>query len=515
MTGSPATTDAAPGSAPGSIPGTTPGATPAPGNAPGASHAPTLYVDLDGTLTQSDLMVESLIGLLKTDLHSIWALPGWLMQGKPTLKRRLTEKAMPHVEELPYWPQVLTYLHEQRSQGRRLILATAADPQAAQRVAEHLGLFDGVLASSAQRNLKGKAKLEAIREDADGEPFAYLGDCAADEPIWAAASERLMAGGNAKLHRRVTRDGRPCTVLVERGPVLGPLFAAMRPRQWVKNGLLLVPMLAGHAVTADNLLSVFIGIVCFCLAASSIYLINDTLDVHADRTHPTKSRRPIAAGRLSILHAVSAVPALMGAALLIALIFLPVAFLIWLLTYLAVTLLYSVNLRSRMLVDVIALAGLYALRIFAGGAVVGIVPSFWLLTLSIFLFLSLGFLKRYAELRNMADEATAHPEEPARHTERSYTPEDRGLIQLMGVVSGYAAAVVLCLYLNDPISTELYAKPALLWPVVPLFLYWISRIWLIAQRGQMNEDPVAWAVGDRVSWVLVLGVMLLAMLASG
>lgn len=503
MTGSPATTDADP------APGITPGI------ASGTTAAPTLYVDLDGTLIQSDLLVESAIGLVKTDATSLWSVPGWWMQGRAVLKRQLTERAMPDPEELPYRPEVLAYLNGQRAAGRRLVLATAADRQAADRVAEHLGLFDDVLASDGQHNLKGRAKLEAIRQHSGGHAFAYLGDCAADEPIWAEASERLIAGGTPALAQRVQRDGGGCTVVVERGPVVGALFAAMRPRQWVKNGLLFVPMLAGHAVTADNVLSVFIGVLCFCLAASSIYLVNDTLDVHADRTHPTKSRRAIAAGRLSILHAVAAVPLLIVTALLVSVFFLPWAFLGWLLTYLVVTLLYSVNLRSRMLVDVIALAGLYALRIFAGGAVVGIVPSFWLLTLSIFLFLSLGFLKRYAELRNMADQATAHPEEPARHTERSYTPEDRGLIQLMGVVSGYAAAVVLCLYLNDPISTKLYAKPALLWPVVPLFLYWISRIWLIAQRGKMNEDPVAWAVGDRVSWVLVLGVMLLAMLASG
>ncbi len=496
---------------------TGPAATPTPDASapPSTSGGATLYVDLDGTLIQSDLLVESAIGLVKTDPAALWSLPGWLMQGRAVLKRRLTDRAMPDPAELPYRPQVLDYLRGQRAAGRRLILATAADRRAADRVADHLGLFDGILASDGHHNLKGSAKLEAIREHAAGQPFAYLGDCAADEPIWAAAGERLMAGGDAKLHRRVTRDGQACTVLAERGPVMAALFVAMRPRQWVKNGLLFVPMLAGHAVTAENLLSVFIGIVCFCLAASSIYLVNDTLDVHADRTHPTKSRRPIPAGRLSIPHALAAVPILILASLLISAVFLPWAFLGWLVTYLVVTLLYSVNLRSRLLIDVITLAGLYALRIFAGGAVVDISPSFWLLTLSIFLFLSLGFVKRYAELRSIADEEATTHAASTRHSDRSYTPEDRGLIQLMGVVSGYAAAIVLCLYLNDPISTELYARPELLWPVVPLFLYWISRIWLIAQRGRMNEDPVAWAVGDRLSWVLGLTVLLLAMLASG
>ncbi|MBB6430782.1 UbiA family prenyltransferase [Algisphaera agarilytica] len=486
---------------------------------PGANDAsaigPSLYVDLDGTLIQSDLLIESAVGLVKADPASLWCVPGWLAQGRPMLKRQLAERAMPEASELPYRPEVLAYLREQRDQGRQLILATAADCPAAERVAEHLGLFDDVLATDGQTNLKGKAKLEAIRKHADGQPFAYMGDSSADEPIWAEADERLMAGGNEKLYQRVTSDGGACRAFEMQGPAWGALLAGMRPRQWVKNGLLLVPMLAGHAVTAGNLLSVFWGIVCFCLAASSIYLVNDTLDVHADRTHPTKSRRPIASGRLPIPTAIAAVPVLMGTALLFAAVFLPIEFLGWLVAYLVVTVLYSTTLRSRLLLDVITLAGLYALRIFAGGAVVQITPSFWLLTLSIFLFLSLGFLKRYAELRNMADEAATQPGEPARHTERGYLPEDRGLIQLMGVVSGYAGAVILCLYLNDPISKELYAKPAMLWPVVPLFVYWVSRIWLIAQRGHMNEDPVAWAVGDRVSWALVFGVMLLAMLASG
>ncbi|MEM8739287.1 MAG: UbiA family prenyltransferase [Planctomycetota bacterium] len=479
-----------------------------------STAAPPLYVDLDGTLIKSDLLIETAIGLVKQDPASLWSVPGWLLQGRPTLKRRLAERAMPDPADLPYRTEVLAYLGEERERGRRIILATAADRHAAERIAEHVGLFDEVLATDGPVNLKGGEKLKAIQADAGGQPFAYLGDCLADEPIWAEAQERFMAGGSDALLRRVEADGRGCRVLAPREPTTGPLFAAMRPRQWVKNGLLFVPMLAGHAVSADNVLSVLIGIVGFCLAASSIYLVNDTLDVHADRTHPTKSRRPIAAGRLPITHAILAALVLMGLSLLIALTLLPWAFTGWLLTYLGLTLMYSVNLRSRMLIDVITLAGLYALRIFAGGAVVAIAPSFWLLTLSVFLFLSLGFLKRYAELHNMAHE-TAVAGEPSRHSDRSYVPADRGLVQQMGVVSGYAAAVVLCLYLNDPTDPDLYATPEILWPVVPLFLYWISRIWLIAQRGKMNEDPVAWAVGDRVSWVLVLVVLLLAKLASG
>ncbi|MEM1108516.1 MAG: UbiA family prenyltransferase [Planctomycetota bacterium] len=477
------------------------------------SAAP-LYVDLDGTLIKSDLLIETAVGLIKHDGASVWSLPGWLLQGRPTLKRRLAERAMPNPDELPYRDKVVDYLREQRAGGRRIVLATAADRLAAERVAEHLGLFDDVLATDADHNLKGRAKLAAIREHADGQSFAYLGDCSADEPIWAEAEERLMAGGTEALRQRVAADGKGCRSLAERGPTLGPLLGAMRPRQWVKNGLLFAPMLAGHAVTADNLQSVILGVASFSLAASSIYLVNDTLDVHADRSHPTKSRRPIAAGRLPITRAILATPVLMGVSLLIALVFLPWAFTGWLLAYLALTLLYSVNLRGRMLVDVITLAGLYTLRIFAGGALVAITPSFWLLTMSVFLFLSLGFLKRYAELHNTAEELAAESESP-RHSERGYLPEDRGLIQQMGVVSGYAAAVVLCLYLNDPSSTTLYARPELLWPVVPLFLYWVSRVWLIAKRGKMKEDPVAWAVGDRVSWAMVLGVMVLALWASG
>lgn len=471
---------------------------------------PTLYVDLDGALVCTDILIESVVASVKSDPKTLLLIPGWMIKGRPALKRGLAARAMPPVESLPYRPEVIEYLRRRRETGR-LVLATAADRSVAERIAEHLGLFDDVLATEPGVNLKGAAKLRAIREHAGDEPFAYLGDSTADLPIWAEASERLLAGGTPSLQRRVEADGKPARPLVHR-PAIGPaLFAAMRPRQWIKNGLLLAPILAGHAVTLGNFASVLVGIVCFSLAASSVYLINDVLDVNADRSHPSKSRRAIASGRLSLLHAIAASPVFIGLAILLALVCLPLAFVGWLLAYLAITFLYCVYLRSRLLLDVITLAGLYTLRVFAGGAVVDIQPSFWLLTLAVFLFLSLGFLKRFAELHNSVDQATVDVKHPSA---RNYTPADRGLLQTMGVVSGYAAAVVLCLYLNDPTSRELYTRPAILWLVVPLLLYWVSRAWLFAQRGKMNEDPVAWAVGDRVSWLFVVTTFVLAWLAT-
>jgi 4-hydroxybenzoate polyprenyltransferase/phosphoserine phosphatase len=468
-----------------------------------------LFVDLDGTLISSDVLVESAIGLLRMHPASLFSILGWLLQGRPTLKLRLAERAMPDIAALPYRESVLQILREQRDQGRRIYLATAADRLIAEAVGRHLDLFDGVIATDRSDNCKGAAKLQAIRQIVGQEPFAYMGDASADLPIWAKAQEAIVVSASRELQKRAAAGGAKVQAIDGGKGQLLPLLEAMRPMQWVKNLLLFTPMLAGHLVTTANVLVVLMGFVCFCLAASSIYLVNDVLDMHADRRHRTKCRRPIASGRLRIFTALGVWPILLVASLVLSLAVMPGVFTSMLLAYLATTLLYSLEFRQRLLLDVVVLAGLYTLRIFAGAVVILILPSFWLLAMSGLLFLSLAFLKRYVELCTMGPQET---DEPANS--RRYIYRDREAIGSIGIASGFASAIVLCLYVHSDNVTVLYSDPTMLWPIVPLFLYWISRIWIIAGRGRMADDPVAWTITDRVSWIVGLLAVLLTMLAA-
>jgi 4-hydroxybenzoate polyprenyltransferase len=238
----------------------------------------------------------------------------------------------------------------------------------------------------------------------------------------------------------------------------------------------------------------------FGLCASSVYLLNDLLDLADDRYHHSKRNRPFAAGRLSIKSGLIACPILLVGAFAGALWLLPAQFSGALIVYYILTLAYSLSLKRRMVVDVIALAVLYTMRIIAGAAAFNLSLSFWMLAFSMFLFLSLALVKRYAEL---------HDARSKGHTEktpgRGYFPDDLQMISSLGAASGYLAVVVLALYIDDQANPDLYAYPHLIWLACPLLLFWTTRVWSLTHRGQMHEDPVVFAIRDRTS--LVVGVL--------
>lgn len=291
----------------------------------------------------------------------------------------------------------------------------------------------------------------------------------------------------------------------------GALLEAARPHHWLKNGLLFVPMWLGHDVTIGNALLVLIGAACFSAMASAGYLVNDLLDVAADRGHRTKRLRPIAAGRLSVGTArVAAGIAVVGATVVSAAA-LGGAFTALLLLYLGLTLVYSTWLKRLALVDVVMLAGLYTLRLFAGGVAVDVELSSWLLAFSTFVFLSLAFAKRYTEVVLHTDEAEASGE-PVQV--RGYLTVDAPLLIQFGVASTFAAVMVFAMYLDSATVTDLYQRPRVLWLLLPVMLYWLGRVWLMTSRGSMNDDPVVFALRDRVSWACGAVAVLLVMLAN-
>lgn len=466
-----------------------------------------VYVDLDGSLVATDCLVESLVQLLRRRPGDGLRVLPRLLGDRAALKAWVAARAQPDPSRLPYRPEVLAWIRAAREQGRPVVLATASHESVARAVAAHLGLFDDVLASDDVTNRKGDLKREAIEKHAGSRPFDYLGNDRADLPVWRAAGRALVAAPSAATRAAAAAVG-DVEVVVERGSALRALWRAARPYQWSKNALVAVPLVLAHRPEADLAAKVGLVFACFCAISSSTYLWNDVLDVEADRAHPRKRQRPFASGALSIPLGLGVAGVGVALGLGTAALLLPGAATLALATYLGLTLAYSLDLKERLFVDVLVLAGLYTVRVLAGGFAAGVPVSPWLLAFSLFFFLSLAFVKRYAELLGARDRRV---DSLAR---RSYRVEDLGLVETMGVASGYLSVLVLGLYVSNDDVTRLYPRPELLWLVSPLMLYWITRMWFLARRRELDEDPVLFAVRDPASYVVGVAVGAIGLLAA-
>ncbi len=466
-----------------------------------------LCVDLDGTLAKSDTLVDSLLVLARRRPALLPGLLRQLFRGKAAFKAYVTAHTALDVAHLPYNSQVLRFLEEQRQQGREIYLATGANQALAERVAAHLKLFAGVLGSGAETNLTGNRKLAGLRAHLGEAEFDYIGNDTPDLPLLAHATEKLVANPSLRLRRKLASRGiRPAQVFEERAGTLESLLKALRPHQWAKNVLIFAPLLLAHSLAAKGLLAALLAFCCFSLTASATYIVNDLLDIEADRYHPQKRNRPFAAGDLSpIAGAAFALVLLLvafGGAYL-----LPRGFLGWLGIYLVSTLLYSSWLKRIPLVDVLILSGLYTLRLLVGSAATGFPISHWLAGFAGFLFFSLAIAKRYAELNNVRA-GGAVP-----RNGRGYILADIDQLRSFGTASAFAAVVVFANYISSLKVVELYRHPALLWLIMPLMLLWLCRVWLLASRGELHEDPVIFALTDRVSLLIGLVVAAVAFLA--
>jgi 4-hydroxybenzoate polyprenyltransferase/phosphoserine phosphatase len=470
-----------------------------------------LFVDLDGTLIRTDLLDEAVLTLLKRSLWRFLGALARLVHGRAAFKRAISEAVSPEIHQLPFRDEVLEFVAEQRSLGRKIILATAADSAWAQCVADKLGMFDAVLASDGARNRKGPAKLEAIqaycREHGYTE-FDYLADSCADLPIWREARGVYLVAPSGRLLRKVREFAEPAAILGTRTAFPSrPLIAALRPQQWVKNVLVFVPLVTSHNVFHIPLvMAALVAFVCFCLCASAVYVLNDLADINADRLHPTKRKRPFASGDLPVGWGPPLASGLLMLAFIVSALALPAGFSAALALYFATTCAYSFVAKRIVMLDVLMLAGLYTIRVLAGGMATGIVVSEWLMAFSMFLFVSLAFAKRYAELERLVrtNVGTA--------SGRGYLAADIGLIESIGPASGYIAVLVLALYVNGEQMKTLYRNPWPLWLVCPVLMYWISRVWIKAKRGELSEDPLVFTLRDRVS--IYLGLIVVGLLVA-
>ena len=455
-----------------------------------------LVVDLDGTLIRSDLLVESFFALMA--MRPLAALQALLTlgAGKAALKARIADEAAVDLHTLPMNEALLDYIQAERDRGRQVFLASASDRRYVEALAAHLGLFDGVFGSDGVRNLAGRAKADVLVEAFGRGGFDYAGNADADIPVWDCARGILVVNASAALLGRVRRRfaDRDVTCLAPRSLPVRHYVRALRAHQWLKNILVFVPLLAAHRFSLNGLLTVILAFGSFSLCASSVYLLNDLVDLRSDRLHHSKRRRPFASGEVPLLHGLALQPLLLLAAGGLALA-LPWRFSIVLVAYYALTLGYSLALKRLAVIDVVTLACLYGVRLVAGGVAAAAPLSPWLMAFSIFLFFSLAVVKRVTEL---LENIRRGKEAPAG---RGYHLSDVPILEAMAAASGYVAVMVLALYINSPAVSELYASPERLWPICIAILIWVSRILLLTHRGQMHDDPVVFAAKDRFSLI--------------
>lgn len=481
---------------------------------PAQSDPLPLCVDLDGTLIRTDLTFESLLSVFKHAPWTLFLLPLWLLNGKSHLKDQLARRARLDTSVLPYNPAVVELTRVARNAGRPTILVTGSHEHLAHRIAEELALFDQVLATNAGNNLIGANKARRLDEVFGQGNYEYAANARVDLAVWRNAAAAVTVNAPRRVVRQVAAMGKPHQDLPAAGNTLRTWLKAIRIQQWIKNSLLFVPILTAHEIL--NLEAVFIGLiafVCFGTCASATYIVNDLLDLDADRYHHNKKKRPFAAGTLSVQCGLLSIMGLMSAGLLLALA-LPLGFQLSLVTYIVTTLLYSLWLKRVASLDVLVLAGLYTLRIVAGAFATGIDLSFWLLAFSMFIFLSLALVKRVAELVEMRKRETVSGATLGKLRGREYGTDDIAVLQSLGASSGYLAVLVLALYIHSEDVSELYRGPEILWLIAPLLLLWVTRLWVVTSRGYMDEDPIFYAAKDPETWATVGMVVLIMLIAT-
>lgn len=455
-----------------------------------------LVVDMDGTLCRTDTLHEAVLLMLATCPLQLLRLPFWWMsEGRVGLKARLADYCIVEPDQLPINDAVVEMVRAAKADGRTTALVSAADHRQVTTVAEATGLFDEAYGSAEGLNLKGDQKAAFLIQHFGYRMFDYIGNSKADIPIWSNSRRAITVQAGPKL-RDAAQNANPEVHHIDppQGQVTA-VFRSLRPHLWSKNLLIFSPAAAAHDLT--QLGSVLLAFMAFCLMSSAAYVINDLIDLGVDRTHPRKRNRPFASGALPVSKGGAISLVLLASAFVIGLATERPVFLETLGLYFATTCAYSLWLKRKPIVDLITLAGLYSVRIIGGAAAAGIVLSPWLLGFSMFLFLSIATVKRQAEL---VDQINFNFSESAL----GYEVKELSILRSIALSAAQAAVLVLAMYIIIPDDQRLFTSPALLWPICPFLLYWLTRMVMKAERGQINSDPIVFAMTDRVSLLVIV-----------
>ena len=466
------------------------------------SKAIPFAVDLDGTLIATDLLWEGLFLLIRKYPLCLFMVPIWMLQGPARLKQEIAARININPALLPYRAVVVERLKEERAAGRQIILATGTPRKFAEAIAAHLGIFDRVMATDGLHNLTSARKRAALCETFGDGGFDYVGNSRHDLKVFDAARQAIVVAPDRSAAR--WQQAHNAELVETPQPTFKTVLKMLRVHQWLKNVLIAVPVVLSHEYANLGMIGAcLLAFVSFSASASAVYILNDFFDLGLDRQHATKRNRPFASGLLSMKFGLVSVFILLAVSFATALL-LPPLFMAALGAYLLATTAYSLSIKRMLLLDVLMLAGLYTMRILAGAAATGMDISFWLLAFSTFFFLSLALVKRYVELRT----TTLDPKQ--RIAGRGYRPEDEDIVAQAGMASAFSSALVLALYIDSDAVREQYAHPYMIWPLAPIVLYLTMRIWILARRDEMHDDPVVFITRDwRSQLVTLFGALLL------
>lgn len=468
-----------------------------------AARKPPLAVDLDGTLFRGDVFIEAILRFIFSGPFNILVFAGWMTRGIAYAKARVAEAAPFEAQHLPYDARVIAWIKDEREGGREVVLATACDQSAAQAVAEHLGLFDAVFASDGKTNLKARKKADRLAE-AYPDGFVYAGNDTPDLSVWARAHGAVVVNAPSSLEKQVQRKHEVEQIFPRQGGGLRALIKAIRPQQWAKNALVFLPLIAGQGWSNPAAWGqAWLAFFAISFAASSLYLVNDASDIDADRVHARKRKRPFASGALSPVIGLATSIVLFSAAIALGAVAGVVPFVA---LYLATSALYTFWFKRLTLIDVFVLGALYTIRVVLGGVATGYFVSSWLLAFCCFFFLSLALVKRAVEVDTVAKRGGE------KIKRRGYQASDGPMLKMMGVGASFAAALVLALYTQSPEIVAHYRFPQMLWALPAAVIFWLCRVWLIADRGDIHDDPLVFAFSDRMSWLI--GALLAAAFAG-
>lgn len=469
-----------------------------------------LCVDLDGTLINTDCLHESTLLALKRKPFILFLIPFWLLTGGiAKVKSEVFKYGAPNPKYLPYNQQVIDYIKIEKEKGRKIILATASLQEIADSIAEYTGLFDEVLGTSLENNLRRGKKLKKLTESYGKKGFDYIGNSFSDLEVWAGSRYALLINTKKRIQRQAEKQGNVSKIFEFEKAKFKHMIKEIRVYQWVKNLLVFFPLILAHEFTNFEAITTLIfAFFSFSFTASSVYVVNDLLDLESDRVHSTKKNRPFASGQLPVHFGALLAPLLLFLGFILSAIFVSLEFTTILIFYFILTTLYSFILKRLYVVDIIVLASLYSLRIFAGGVAASVFISPWLISFSIFFFLSLSVVKRYTEILSIINK------NKSKAKGRGYTASDKQLLLVSGVGSGLISVMIFTLYLNSPEVKMLYNIPELLYLITPLLIYAMLRIWFKTDRDEMTDDPIIFFSKDKPSLTILIIIFLIVIGAS-
>jgi len=466
-----------------------------------------LIVDLDKTLIKSDYLQESFVRYFSQNIFApLNCLFILLRKGRVGLKKFLYERSDISAENLPYNQQVLCVIYQWKQQHpeKKVFLISATYHDAIESIAKHLQCFDGWYGTENE-NLKSEIKLQKIKDLTQGEDFTYIGDSFADVIIWKNAKKCFIVNPSKGLLKAVKKINNSVEVIANKDiNIFTEIIKTIRVYQWVKNLLIFIPAILSLKPLTHLFEHLVSGFFAFSFIASAFYILNDLFDLENDRVHHSKKNRSFASGYLSITQGFFIFIFLIASAAFIS-IRLPQAFQLLLFLYAVATFTYSKYLKKLVILDILTLSSLYLLRVIAGGALVDITVSNWLLTFSVFFFLFLASVKRWIELNRLNAEVVSG---------RGYQSSDKSFISNLSYFSGLISVLVICLYIESQQALSLYNESKLLWFIPFILLYWILETLLKVERGQIDDDPVKYALQSKTSYISVAGFLIILLLSS-